>query len=135
MRKTAISILIGLALSGCTEKKENSKAMLDDIIKVHDKVMGADEHLMNNKMKLDTLLKQDNVSGKDTIKMLITKLTVADSSMENWMHNFDPDHKGKSDDETAAYMSEQKKKIMEIDSLIGNAIAESNKYLVKIKAK
>jgi len=109
MRKTAFALSIILAVFGCTQKKADTKATLDDIIKVHDKVMSADEHLMNNKMKLDTLSKQDNIAGKDTIKMLIAKLTVADSSMETWMHNFDPDHKGKSEDETIAYMDAQKK--------------------------
>jgi len=135
MKKVFIAIFITFTIFGCTNKKAESKAAFDDLIKVHDKVMGADEQLMNNKMQLDTLLKQDKLTGKDTAKLLITKLALADSAMATWMHNFDPDHKGKSDDETLSYMNNQKKQIMAIDSQINAAVTESNKYLHKIKGK
>ena len=135
MKKVFTAISIALILFGCTNKKTDSKAAFDELIKAHDKVMGADEQLMNNKMQLDTLLKQAEFTGKDTAKLLITKLTLADSTMETWMHNFDPDHTGKSDDETLTYMNSQKKQIMTIDSQINAAVTESNKYLHKIKGK
>jgi hypothetical protein len=135
MKKVFIAISVALITFRCTNKKAESKAAFDDLIKVHDKVMGADEQLMNNKMQLDTLLKQDKFTEKDTAKLLITKLVSADSAMATWMHNFEPDHKGKSDDETLSYMNGQKKQIIAIDSQINAAVAESNKYLHKIKGK
>ena len=135
MKNTIAAIFIVFALFGCTNKKEQVKTLLNDVIKVHDKVMAADEQLMKNKMQLDTLLKLDKLSGKDTAKLLIAKLARADSAMENWMHNFDPDQTGKSDDEALSYMNGQKKQIMVIDSQIDAVVAESNNYLDKIKTK
>jgi hypothetical protein len=135
MKKIFIAVFITAMLFGCTDKKAQEKTLLDDVIKVHEKVMNADEQLMNNKMQLDTLVKAGNFSGIDTAKMLIIKLTAADSAMENWMHQFDPDQSGKSDADVMTYMNSQKKQIMAIDSALNSAIAESNKYLHKIKGK
>jgi hypothetical protein len=133
--RIATAIFIAFMLFGCTDKKAQEKTLSDDIIKIHDKVMGADARLMDNKMKLDTLLKQEKPAAKDSVRMLIAKLAAADSAMSTWMNNFKLDYKGKTDDETAAYMSSQKKQITAVDSQITSAIAESNKYLLKTKAK
>jgi hypothetical protein len=135
MKKTFIIVFMALALIGCSDKKSQEKSLLDDIIKVHDKVMGADGQLIDNKMKLDTLLKLDKLAEKDTAKMLILKLAATDSAMDTWMNNFKSEYKGKTDDETVTYMSNQKKQIMAIDSQISAVVAESNKYLLKIKGK
>jgi len=135
MKNTLIAVIIAFSLYGCTNKKAQAKAVLDDVIKVHDKVMAADEQLEKDKMQLDTLLKQDKTNRKDTLKLLITKLTLADSAMENWMHKFDYEQIGKSPDETIVYMGDQKKQIMAIDSQISAAVDQSNKYLLKIKQK
>jgi len=135
MKKTVIAVFIAFTLLGCSDKKKEAKALFDDVINIHDKVMGADEQLMKNKMQLDTLLKQDKFAGKDTAKLLSRKLALADSAMENWMHKFAPDEHNKSHDETLAYMGDQKKQIIAIDSQITVAIAESSKYLIKIKGK
>ncbi|HAL82574.1 MAG TPA: hypothetical protein DCO83_10340 [Mucilaginibacter sp.] len=135
MKNTLIAFIIAFLLYGCTNKKAQAKAMLDDVIKVHDKVMAADERLEKNKMQLDTLLKQDKTTRKDTLKLLINKLVLADSAMENWMHKFDYEQTGKSPDESIVYMGDQKKQIMAIDSQISAAVAQSNKYLLKIKRK
>ena len=135
MKGTIAAIFIAFMLSGCADKKNKSKALLDSVINIHDKVMSADEQVMKNKMQLDTLLKQDKSPAKGTIKLLITKLDIADSDMDNWMHNFDPAHTGKTEDETVAYMESQKKQIMAIDSALNAAVSGSNKYLLKIKVK
>ncbi|MFI5139469.1 MAG: hypothetical protein ACHQIM_16735 [Sphingobacteriales bacterium] len=135
MKNTLIAVIIAFSLYGCTNKKAQAKAILDDVIKVHDKVMAADEQLEKDKMQLDTLLKQDKTNRKDTLKLLIAKLALADSAMENWMHKFDYEQTGKSPDETIVYMGDQKKQIMAIDSQISAAVAQSNKYLLKIKGK
>ncbi len=133
MKKIVISILIAFVLFGCSNKKADVKAVLDSILTVHDKVMGADGKLMDNKLKLDTLLKKEAAAGKDSVKILITKLATADSAMDIWMNNFKSEYKGKTDEETTTYMRDQKKLIMSIDSQIKAAVSESNKYLLKIK--
>ena len=135
MKGTIATIFIAFILFGCTDKKNKSKAALDSVKNIHDKVMGADEQVMKNKAQLDSLLKQETSSAKDTIKQLITKLDMADSAMDNWMHNFDPSHTGKTEDETTAYMESQKKQIIAIDSALNAAVAGSGKYLLKIKTK
>lgn len=133
MKKITIVVFIGFALFGCTDKKAQKEVALDEVIKVHDKVMGADEHLMKNKMALDTLLKKDSLPGKDKAVLLRSKLMAADSVMETWMHKFDPEYKGKSEDDVSAYMSTQKKQISAIDSQINVAIKESDQYLLRVK--
>jgi len=135
MRKILTIVLAAFVLSGCADKKAQQKAVLDSIITIHDKVMGSEEQLMKNKMKLDTLLKQTNLPGKDTATLVHTKLVSADNVMDNWMHKFDPEHKGKTDDETISYFEDQKKQVMTIDSQITTAVKESNQYLLKVKTK
>jgi hypothetical protein len=135
MKKISIAALLVVIWMGCTDQKSQKKAILDEVLSVHDKVMGAEGQLVKNKMQLDTLIKKQNLSAKDTAFILRAKLMAADSVMDTWMHNFDYEQKGKSNDETIAYMKIQKKKIMEVDSQINQAVAEANKYLVKVKSK
>jgi hypothetical protein len=137
MKQFFIIILTGLALISCSDNTQQEKNLLNDILKVHDKVMSNDELLMKNKMKLDTLIKlkvKDTVE-KRQVKVLDTKLSAAEEAMENWMHKFEPDVNGKSHDEIMKYYSDQKKQIMTIDSQINAAITESNKYLSTNKSK
>jgi len=135
MKKLFTVTLIAFILAGCTDKKAQKQAALDDVIKIHDKVMAADEHLMKNKMQLDSLLKLTNFPAKDTAVLLRSNLNIADSAMENWMHKFDPDYKAKSDDETLTYFTSQKKQIAAIDSELNRTITASDKYLQKLKTK
>ena len=129
MRKIGIALLAAAILSGCADKKAQKKAIVDSVLSIHDQVMGAEDGLMKNKMLLDTLIKQRNLAVKDTAFIIRGKLIAADSAMETWMHNFDYEQKGKSDDETINYMHGQKKQIMAIDSQLNNVVGESNKYL------
>jgi hypothetical protein len=137
MKRFFIIIITGLALTSCSDNTQQEKNLLNELLKVHDKVMGNDELLMKNKMKLDTLIKlkvKDTVE-KQQVKVLDTKLSAAEEAMENWMHKFEPDVNGKSHDEIMKYYSDQKKQIMTIDSQMNAAITESNKYLSTNKSK
>lgn len=133
MKKLLVAVSIGLILAGCSDKKAQKEAALDEVIKVHNKVMSADEHLMKNKMTLDTMVSKDSSPAKDTAVLLRNRLAVADSSMETWMHKFDPDFKGKTDDETLSYLNDQKKQVTAIDSQITAAIKASDTYIQKVK--
>jgi PBP1b-binding outer membrane lipoprotein LpoB len=135
MRKITLSAFALLFLFGCAGKKVQKQAVLDSILKVHDKVMNADDQLMKNQALLDSLLKQPKFAANDTAKAASIKLNAAENAMENWMHQFDPEQKGKSDDESVAYFHDQKRQIMTIDSQVNAAIAESNRYLKTIKGK
>lgn len=137
MKKIFLLALLVVTLNACTDNKAEEKALLNDVIKIHDKVMMADEALMKNKMQLDTISKQVSPIANDnaTIKSLSKKLVDADTAMENWMHKFDPDFTGKSHDDIMNYLNQQKKQIVAIDSQIKVAVNESDNYLKNIKRK
>jgi hypothetical protein len=131
MKKILITAFIGLALSACSDGKQQEKDLLNNILKVHDKLMGNDDALMKNKMLLDSLLKlpATDTAAKANMKAVDLKLAAAEEAMENWMHNFEPDVTNKSHDEIIKYFNVQKKGILSVDSQMNAAITESTKYL------
>ena len=134
MRKIFLFAFAALALTACNDPKTQEKAILDDVIKIHDSVMTYDDQLMHNKMKLDTLMNiAKNEEAKARIKDLIGRLNKADSSMGNWMNKFDAVQKGKSHTEIMNYLSEQKKQVKVIDSVVKSAVTESAEYLKPFK--
>ncbi len=135
MRKTIVAAFALMFLFSCSDKKAQKQAVLDSILKVHDKVMNADDQLMKNQALLDSMLKLPKFAANDTAKSVSAKLNAAENAMENWMHNFDAEQKGKSDDAGIVYFHDQKKQIMAIDSQVNTAITESNNYLQTIKGK
>ena len=135
MKRILLILLTASALFGCSNKKAEKSAVMDQVMKVHEKVMEVDGQVIANRMKLDTLLKDNTLAAKDTALQLNKKLTAAEDAMEDWMHKFDYEQKGKSDDEVITYMNDQKKLIMAIDSQLNIAVTESNLYLKKIKSK
>jgi hypothetical protein len=134
MKKYLGAALTALFIWGCADTKKQEKSLLDSVIAVHDKVMANDEHLMKNKMVLDSLLKLQTVAGnKWAGAELLTKINNADSAMSDWMHKFDVENKGKSHQQIIDYLGDQKTKIIAIDSQINVAISQSDKYLNQIK--
>ena len=138
MKRIFIVVLAGLAFSGCGDAKKQEKDLLDSVIQVHDRVMGKDDKLMHNKMKLDTLLKTkltgvpDTAAEKAMLMGLKIQLSNAEDGMENWMQKFTPDQSGKSHQDIMNYYSIQKKQITAIDSTMSAAISASNKYLSQL---
>lgn len=126
-------------LFACSNEKQEEKALLDEVIAIHDDVMGKEDHLMRNKMQLDTLLSPGPLNDryslvdKATMGTILFKLNAADEAMEAWMQNFDPELKGKSHDEKMKYFSGQKKAVMVIDSQFTAVIDSSDKYLKLLK--
>jgi hypothetical protein len=135
MKKTLLILLTASTLFSCSNKMAEKSAIMNDVMKVHEKVMEVDEQVIANRMKLDTLLKDNALAAKDTALMLNKKLTAAEDAMEDWMHKFDYEQKGKSDEEVISYMNGQKKLIMAIDSQLNVAVTESSAFLKKIKLK
>ncbi len=134
MKKLFIAVFAVFALSACNDGKDQEKALQDEVIKIHDKVMGSDNRLMDNKMKIDTLLTTTtDTAQKAELVRLNAELMVAEQAMENWMQKFDPEQGNKSSDEKVAYLTDQKKQIMTIDSLMNAAIDKSTGYLNTIK--
>ena len=137
MKRLLITILAALALYSCSDNTQAEKNLLNDILKVHDKVMGKDEVLMKNQSHLDSLLKSKlkDTAEKVNIKAIDMKVVAAQEAMENWMSKFQPDMTGKSHDEVMKYYSDQKKQVAAVDSQVNVAIKESNKYLSDHKIK
>jgi len=128
MKKFTGIVLATTILLGCADTKKQEKLLLDSVITIHDKVMASDEHLMKNKMLLDSLVK-NAPNLKDSALVFLKVVDNADSTMGDWMHKFDVENKGKSHDEIISYLSDQKNKISAIDLQIKAAITESDKYL------
>ena|ERR1700724_1453589 len=136
MKRTIIIALTALVFSACADKKAQEKAVLDSVMQIHDKVMGADEQLMKNKMLLDSAGKINSAKEiKDSVFMYLSKINVTDNIMGEWMHKFDPDHTGKSHEEIMTYFEDQKRQIMSIDSQLNSVVSQSGKYLSTIKMK
>ena len=134
MKKLFIAVFAVFALSACNDGKDQEKALQDEVIKVHDKVMGDDNKLMDNKMKIDTLINTTpDTAKKAELTHLKAELMVAEQAMENWMQNFDPEKGSKSHEEKVIYLTDQKKQIMTIDSLMNAAIDKSTQYLNTLK--
>jgi len=139
MKKTFITALTCLALFGCGNEQKQEKALLDSIINLHNKVMGMDDHLMKNKMKLDTLLVTpltgvvDTAAEKRQMLGLKMQLTNAEDIMGKWMGKFEPETKGKSHQQIMDYFSVQEAQVKGIDSAINAAVNASDNYLKGLK--
>lgn len=123
---------------------ENYKNIRDEVMKFHDVVMEDHGKIVSNQMKLDTLLRSlkmlkqqfpeiDTLMEKTEINALLRRLTASEDSMNGWMHKFEPDITGKSNEEAVRYFKEEKTKIQEIDSLYKADITLSDAYLNKFR--
>lgn len=137
LSKISIASLAIIFLCSCSDNTKQEKNLLNDILKVHDKVMGKDEVLMKNKSRLDSLLKikKTDTAENTNIRGIDLRLKAAEEAMENWMGKFQPDMSNKSHDEVMKYYTDQKKQVTAIDSQVNVAIKESNDYLLNHKIK
>lgn len=140
-----IGVLL-LAFSSCKDTKKEEKALENQVMDLHEKVMGDGETAMQNKMKMDTLiLKKDSVkkafpamdtsAENKTMRNLSSRIMKADDLMSDWMHNYDPDFKGKPHAEIMQYLEQQKKQVSQINTQYQAVIKASNQYLLKYKKK
>lgn len=134
MKKTIIALFTGLVLFGCNDDKKQETALLNDVIKTHDKLMADDDAIMKNKMELKSLAKS-NTTIKDSVAVYSKTLDDADNAMMAWMNKFSPDFTGKTHEQIMTYLNSQKTQILQLDTQINKAIATSNKYILKVKNK
>jgi uncharacterized lipoprotein NlpE involved in copper resistance len=128
IKKIAITLFAGLALFGCNNDKKEETALLNDVIKTHDKLMTDDGQIMKNKMLLDSA-----TASKDSVTVYKKLLDSADNSMMDWMHKFNPDFTGKSHSDIMTYLTAQKAQILKLDSQINSAIKASGDYIQRVK--
>lgn len=142
----AILVICTAITMGC-KSGPDYKAVRQEVMDLHDKVMEDGEKAMKNRMILDTLSKFklkaikasqtdiDTASEKKNITLLIAKLTKADDNMMDWMHDFDPDIEGKNNEEAVKYFQGEMTKIKKLDSEYKQALNESDAYLKKFNMK
>jgi hypothetical protein len=142
----AVLTLCAALITGC-KSEPDYKAVRQQVMDLHDKVMGDGEKAVKNRMVLDTLsrvklkeLKQgkpdlDTAEEKSKIILLINKLTKADDNMMEWMHAFQPDIEGKSNGEAVKYFQNEMTKIKKLDGEYKQALDESDAYLKKFNLK
>ena len=135
MKKVLLLSAAFLVLFGCADKKAQETSLRDSVIAIHEKVMGEDGKHEDNKTALGAFIKA-NPTGPlvDSANFLAGKLTLADSAMMIWMHDFNPELT-KSHDENMAYLDKQKKAVMQIDSQMKAALNASDKFIAKTKTK
>jgi len=142
--KTIIALL--LILAACKDTKKDEKALESQVMDLHEQVMGDGEKAMQNKMQLDTLMmKKDSIkkaypnldtsAESKTMRSLSSQIVKADDRMSDWMHNYNPDFRGKSHDEVMNYLDQQKKVVSQINKQYNSVIQASNQYLLKYKKK
>lgn len=134
MKNKIIALAItGMAFSACSDNKKQEQDLLNQVIKLHDEVMAKDEQAVKNKMQLDSLIKTNRVTNKDSATVVVNNLSNADKAMEDWMHQFTADNSGKPHDEVMRYLNDQKKKLIAVDSQVNQAVNQSNTYISTLK--
>ncbi|MES2454703.1 MAG: hypothetical protein V4594_04150 [Bacteroidota bacterium] len=143
MNKIINILLLVVVISAC-KQEEDYKKVRDEVMIFHDEVMRDNGRIVNNQMKLDTLLHQlpslklqfpevDTLKEAAAISSLVKELGDAEELMNDWMHKFEPDVTGKSNTEAVQYFKSEKARIAQIDSLYKKEIVASDTYLKKFK--
>jgi len=135
-----ISAIIIFAIA--CKPKADVKTIKADTMKLHDVVMGEHSKIIDNQMKIDTLLKNlddlkskfptiDTASEKTEMVKLMADLVIAEESMNDWMHNFNSDFTNKTDTAVFNYYQKEHDKIAKVEQLYQAEIKKSNTYLSK----
>ncbi|MGN7203996.1 hypothetical protein ACTHQF_06960 [Pedobacter sp. SAFR-022] len=143
MNKISCFLLLALALSSCKQQADY-KASRDEVIEVHDVVMADHGKVVDQQLKLNGMLKDlsalklknpdiDTLKEKDSITIVRDRLNVAEEAMNTWMHEFEPDITGKSNEEAITYFEAEKQKIQKVDTLFKAELKRAEAYLSKFK--
>ncbi|MCO5935145.1 hypothetical protein NAF17_06310 [Mucilaginibacter sp. RB4R14] len=134
MKRLLALLFLSFIIFSCTDTKKQEKDLFNEVIKMHDRVMGKEQLIMINKMQLDTLIRNStSTEVTAAAKIHSTALDSTDAHMETWMHNFDAENKGKSHDEIMTYLTDQKKLIDAIDNSFNKTLAVTAKFIKQNK--
>jgi hypothetical protein len=137
-------LLLASSFTLACNSKTDYKVERDKVIQLHDVVMEDQGKVVDNQMKLDTILKNlkdlklkfplvDTLKEKDSLKAVVAALAHSEDQMNTWMHEFEPDVTGKSNEEAVQYFLREQLKIKKVDSLYKQELKSSNAYLKKFK--
>jgi len=143
MKRLNILLLsLATALLFSCKTEPDAKAIRQEVLNIHDKLMVDGEKVVKNKMKLDKILvsdqvklAQDSLQQKQKINDLITKLNAADEKMMDWMHFFKDDFKGKTDQEDLDYYKSEMVKIRAVEDSYIKVTRESDSLIKIYKIK
>ncbi len=133
-------------ISACKNKIDYTEAQ-KQVLTMHDKVMTDGGKAEDKEMQFNALLKSglnkvtvsqpalDTAAVRVQIISLNKELSDADDQMESWMHTYNNDFKGKTDQETLDYFIDQKAKVAKLDSLYQSALKLSDDYLKQLNIK
>ena len=140
--KNTLFLLVLFVLSACNNSKQEQADLQKKVIDNHDILMVQMDEIMNKKTKLDSISANfvsiknekpdtDTSALKLSIDSLKSSLTKADEAMMNWMHQFNPDHTGKSHEEVMSYLNDQQVKIDSVKTLFDQSLSKSELFISK----
>ena len=140
----ALIAVFGLQLLISCKQKTDYTQIKKQVLDLHDKVMADGGRAEADEMQFSTLLKSglkqlkvseprlDTAAAREQMLLLNKQLSNADDQMENWMHAYNDDFKGKTDQETFDYFSAEKTKVEKLDSIYKDALKPADDYLKKL---
>lgn len=144
--KVVIVFLAGIVVIACNQsKKENNeqstnKELKDDVMKVHDEVMGKMSKIMQLKMQLaDSLATKDSTAAtfknyQSECYKLKSLLEKDNTEMMNWMAQYNEDTLGVLGMEDGkAYLISQKKQIEDLKNSTYEHLDAAEKFLKNAK--
>lgn len=131
MNKKLLSFLFVLFIfSSCNKAEEKlSQELNDQVMQLHDQLMGKTEDVLKLKSRLDSLS-----NGKDSVNVhkIIASLNKADDSMMDWMHQFSVDSLGKMDAvNKISYLKKQLEALKNLEKSTDSSVHAAKTYSVK----
>ncbi len=112
-------------------EKEQEKAVLNDIMAVHDKVMPQMGVLNQLRQKLHAEAKElTDATLKQTYTSAADSLEKADDAMMDWMGQFKGSFEGMTHEQIMTYLNEQKIKVNTMQTIFDKHL-ESAKQIIK----
>lgn len=128
--KILIILVVFFCVSSCNEvEKKMSQELKDQVMQLHDQLMGKTEDIVKLKSGLDSL-----VNGKDSVNVfqLIHALDKADESMMDWMHQFSIDSLEKMNAlDKISYLKKQLEALKNLDKSTDSSVHAAKMYTIK----
>jgi len=125
---TLLSIM--LILGSCNQAEQKlSKQLNDQVMQLHDQLMGKTEDILKLKRRLDSLS-----TGEDSVNVnkIIVSLNNADASMMDWMHHFSLDSLEKMDvTNKISYLKNQLEALKNLEKSTDSSVHAAKTYTVK----
>ena len=123
-------LFVVFIFSSCNQAEEKlSQELNEQVMQLHDQLMGKTEDVLKLKSRLDSL-----TNGKDSVNVhkIIASLNKADESMMDWMHHFSVDSLGKMDAANKiSYLKKQLEALKNLEKSTDSSVYAAKNYPVK----